>query len=98
MSRNTFLATLLTIGGVLYLTSGFAAADTIKGKVLGGGQPITNSTVTLWAASAGAPRQLGQARTGADGSFTLNSTGGGQRCHALSDREGRPTQSQCARW
>jgi hypothetical protein len=77
ISRNTFLATLLTIGGVLYLTSGFAAADTIKGKVLGGGQPITNSTVTLWATSAGAPRQLGQARTGADGSFTLNSTGGG---------------------
>ena len=35
-----------------------------------------NSTVTLWAASEGAPQQLGQARTGADGSFTLNSTGG----------------------
>jgi hypothetical protein len=51
-----------------------AAAQTLNGKVLGGGQPITNSTVTLWAASEGAPQQLGQARTGADGGFTLNST------------------------
>jgi hypothetical protein len=45
-----------------------------KGQVLGGGQPISSSTVTLWAASAGAPTQLGQTRTGADGGFTLNST------------------------
>jgi hypothetical protein len=51
-----------------------AAADTLKGRVLGGGEPIANSTVTLWAASAGAPAQLGQARTGADGTFTLNSS------------------------
>ena len=42
----------------------------VRSKVLGGGQPITNSTVTLWAASEGAPQQIGQARTGADGSFT----------------------------
>ena len=52
-----------------------ATADALEGKVLGGGQPITNSTVTLWAAGEGAPQQLGQARTGADGSFTLNPTG-----------------------
>jgi hypothetical protein len=64
------------IGGLLVWASGPAAADTLKGKVLGGGQPITNSTVSLWATSAGAPQQLGQARTGSDGSFTLNSTGG----------------------
>jgi hypothetical protein len=50
-----------------------SAADTLRGKVLGGGQPIANATVTLWSAGAGAPTQLGQARTGADGSFTLNS-------------------------
>ena len=30
---------------------------------------IANSTVTLWAASEGAPQQLGQARTSADGGF-----------------------------
>ncbi len=53
---------------------GTAAADTLKGRVLGGGQPIIGSTVTLWAASADAPKQLGQASTGPDGSFTLDTT------------------------
>jgi hypothetical protein len=65
--------TLLT-GSMVCWVAGAATADTLNGKVLGGGQPIANSTVTLWAASAGAPQQRGQARTGADGSFTLNST------------------------
>ena len=73
-NKTKFVAMLLTAGGLLGWASGPAAADTIKGNVLGGGQPIANSTVTLWAASAGAPTQLGQARTGVDGSFTINST------------------------
>src|SRR5271169_2206006 len=68
------LVIMLLTGGMLSWVSGPAAADTLNGKVLGGGQPIANSTVTLWAASGGAPTQLGQARTGADGSFTLSST------------------------
>jgi hypothetical protein len=51
-----------------------SAADALKGQVLGAGAPIANSTVTLWAATAGAPRQLAQARTGADGRFVLNPT------------------------
>jgi hypothetical protein len=51
------------------------AADSISGQVLGAGAPIANSTVTLFAASAAAPRQLAQARTGADGRFVLNTTG-----------------------
>jgi hypothetical protein len=71
-NKTSFVTTLLT--GVLAWASGPAAADTVRGRVLGGGQPITNSTVTLWAASEGAPQQLGQTRTGADGGFTLNST------------------------
>ncbi len=70
------LVTVLLTGSMLSCGAGVAAAQTLNGKVLGGGQPITSSTVTLWAASADAPQQLGQARTGADGSFTLNSTGG----------------------
>jgi hypothetical protein len=49
-------------------------AHALEGKVLGGGKPISNSTVTLWAANEGAPQQLGQARTGADGGFTISST------------------------
>jgi len=48
------------------------AAGTIDGRVLGAGAPIAKSTVTLWAASAGAPQQLGQAQTGDDGRFTLS--------------------------
>jgi hypothetical protein len=47
------------------------AADSLKGQVLGGGAPIANSTVTLWAASAGTPKQLGQTRTSGDGRFEL---------------------------
>ena len=52
-----------------------SAADSLKGQVLGGGAPIANSTVTLWAASAGAPKQLARGRTGTDGRFALNATG-----------------------
>jgi hypothetical protein len=62
----------LLAGSMLSWLAGAATADALEGKVLGGGRPITNSTVTLWAAGDGA---LGQARTGADGGFTLNSTG-----------------------
>jgi len=51
------------------------AADTINGRVLGAGSPIANSTVTLWAASTGAPAQVGQARTDGHGQFSLNETG-----------------------
>ncbi len=65
----------LLTGSMLSLIAGTVAADALEGKVLGGGQPIANSTVTLWAAGDGAPQQLGQARTGSDGGFTLNSTG-----------------------
>jgi len=48
-----------------------SAAETVKGQVLGAGAPIANSTVTLWAATVGAPRQMAQARTGTDGRLTL---------------------------
>jgi hypothetical protein len=53
------------------LPAGSALAATLNGQVLGGGAPVANSTVTLWAASAGAPKQLAQTRSGADGRFTL---------------------------
>jgi hypothetical protein len=75
-SKTKFAAMLLTAGGLLSWASVPTAADTLNGRVLGGGQPIISSTVTLWAASAGTPTQLGQASTGPDGSFTLDTTGG----------------------
>jgi hypothetical protein len=49
-------------------------AVTLSGHVLSGGAPVANSAVTLWAAGAGDPAQLGQVRTGDDGRFTI---GGG---------------------
>jgi hypothetical protein len=48
-----------------------AAAVRIAGQVLAGGGPIASSTVTLWAASAGEPKQLAQAKSGGDGRFEL---------------------------
>jgi hypothetical protein len=62
--------------GVLSCAPTFAAdgVKSINGQVLGAGAPIAGSAVTLWAASAGAPKQLGQAQTGADGRFVLNAT------------------------
>jgi len=51
------------------------AAVTLDGQVLGGGSPIAGSTVTLYAASTIAPKELGHVRTGADGRFTLNAAG-----------------------
>jgi sugar lactone lactonase YvrE len=49
-----------------------AFADSIEGQVLGGGAPIGKSTVTLWSASADAPKQLAQTQSGDDGRFTLS--------------------------
>ena len=51
------------------------AEQIVKGQVLGGGEPIANSTVTLWQASSGAPKQLAQTKTTADGRFEMNSPG-----------------------
>ena len=75
LAKAPIVTALFTVGllGYAFCTAA-AATDTLNGKVLGGGQPIANSTVTLWAASEGAPPQLGQTRTGVDGSFTLSST------------------------
>ena len=64
----------LAISGMFLATPAFAA-DSIKGQVLGGGAPIAQSTVTLWAASAGAPKQLAQTRTDNDGRFEVRAVG-----------------------
>jgi hypothetical protein len=55
----------------LVLLAGPAFAAPLDGQVLGAGAPIANSTVTLWQAGSGAPRQLAQARSGADGRFSF---------------------------
>ena len=71
-----------------------AAADRIRGQVDGGGGPIAQSAVTLWAASPSAPRKLAETQTGADGSFEVpvpgNATGD---VLYLVTRGGEPTAS-----
>jgi hypothetical protein len=80
-SRCVFKAVSAVLLGATLVASSLlgampaAAAETLKGQVLGAGAPIANSTVTLWEASAGAPKQLAQARTSADGRFELNAPG-----------------------
>jgi hypothetical protein len=57
IARNkTGLVTTVLVGSMFAWVAGAATADALEGKVLGGGQPITNSTVTLWAASEGTPQ------------------------------------------
>ena len=65
---------LAVLAGYVLLAGAAFAADSIKGQVLGGGAPIAKSTVTLWAASAGAPKQLAQTKTDADGDFSVDGT------------------------
>src|SRR5271166_1283226 len=65
-------ALALGVLGLLGLASGAAdAAVRIDGRVQAGGGPVAGSTVTLWAGSAGEPKQLAQATTADDGSFAL---------------------------
>src|SRR5689334_1148916 len=48
-----------------------ASAQDLAGTVNGGGGPIAQSSVTLWAAGEGAPAKLAETRTGDDGAFRL---------------------------
>ena len=66
----TMLLILSTLG---YACGPTAAAIHIEGQVQAGGGALANSTVTLWGASAGEPRQLAQTRTSSDGRFELGS-------------------------
>ena len=68
MLGTLFLAIVLSAGAAF-------AADSIKGQVLGGNAPIAKSKVTLWEASADAPKQLDQANTNDDGRFEVRAKG-----------------------
>jgi hypothetical protein len=61
----------LAISGMFLATRAFAAD--ITGQVMGGGAPIAQSTVTLWAASSDAPKQLAQTKTDNEGRFEVRS-------------------------
>jgi hypothetical protein len=70
--RAHLLGTALILGALGWASGPAAAAVTIDGQVQAGGGPVAQSAVTLWAASANAPAQLGQATTGADGRFVIS--------------------------
>ncbi|MFZ1539736.1 MAG: hypothetical protein WAT23_20425 [Chromatiaceae bacterium] len=69
MPRTPLLIALATTS--LLLGGQALAAEVIKGEVLGGGAPIAEATVTLWAAGDGPPKELGRTRTDAEGRFDL---------------------------
>jgi hypothetical protein len=77
------------------LSSAHAFADRINGQVLGAGAPIVGSTVALWAAGAGAPQQLAQTQTGADGGFVLDAEGKGAILYLVA-KGGRPAASRAS--
>src|SRR5262245_46208516 len=52
-------------------------ASRLAGLVLGGGFPVARSTVSLWEASAGAPKKLAETKTNERGEFEI----GGRRAH-----------------
>ena len=68
-----FVSYLLTLALLGYASVPADATVQIEGQVQVGGGPLANSTVTLWSASASAPRQLAQTRTDSDGRFNLAS-------------------------
>ena len=70
------------------------AADSIEGQVLGAGAPIAKSTVTLWSASADAPKQLAQTQTGDDGRFTLSAEGPPDSILYIVAKGGEPTANK----
>ena len=71
---NAHIGAMLLIGGLLgCICSPASAAVRIEGQVQLGGGPLASSTVTLWAASTGEPKQLAQIKTGTDGRFELRS-------------------------
>ncbi len=65
------LALLVAVAAFL-LADGPAIAAEVVGNVQGAGSPIAGSTVTLYAASTGAPQELAQGKTDADGAFKLS--------------------------
>jgi hypothetical protein len=91
MPRRSFSAALGAF--VLLSAASTFAADRINGQVLGAGAPIVGSTVTLWAAGAGAPQQLGQTQSDADGRFVLNADGKGAILYLVA-KGGRPAANK----
>ncbi len=87
---------ILAIAATVTLLAGPASAQQIEGRVLGGGAPIANAKVALFAASSDGSVQLSQTQSGADGHFTLPSTRvpGGEIILYLLATGGEPTANK----
>lgn len=72
LAKKTLLVLIISVG---LCTAPRASAAEMNGQVLTGNAPIAKSTVTLWEASADAPKQLAQTKTGDDGRFEVRTTG-----------------------
>ncbi len=89
---HSFIASLAVLA--LIAVAPAFAADSIEGQVLGAGAPIAKSTVTLWSASADAPKQLAQTQTGDDGRFTLSAEGSPDSILYIVAKGGEPTANK----
>ena len=69
--KGSIAVVLATCGLLGWACNPAAAAVHIEGQVQAGGGPLANSTVTLWEANTGDPKQLAQTQTGSDGRFEL---------------------------
>ena len=68
-------ASMPGLGPALFPAVVYPDTQGLKGQVLGGGAPCAESTVTLWAASADAPKKLAETKTNDDGRFEIGSKG-----------------------
>ena len=98
LRNRSAVARLIFAALVIFAISpaGTARADTIEGQVLGAGAPIAKSTVTLWSASADAPKQLAQTQTGDDGRFTLSAEGSPDSIFYIIAKGGAPAANKGA--
>src|SRR5271169_5108793 len=62
---------LLTFALFTFAFGPVATAQQLVGHVYGGGHPVAQSTVTLWAAGQAAPTKLSETQTKDDGAFAL---------------------------
>ena len=70
--KSSIVAALMAVALLGWVSGPAAAALRIEGQVQAGGGAVAGSTVSLWAASAGAPARLAQAQTDADGRFVVS--------------------------
>jgi hypothetical protein len=98
MAVRAYSGKLITTAFVLsgLLLAEQALGQNTQGQVLGAGAPIAQSTVTLWQASAGPPKQLAQTRTDNNGHFTIHGTAAPDSTLYLVAHGGVPAANQAA--